>query len=66
MSGLEFVFGISVLFFLLITIIGVTSMKYDTKKLEEENKALMEQLKKARKRRAKKEYEECKCGREEK
>ena len=44
MNFLEFIFGIIVLIVAFITIIGITGMRYDTKKLEEENDKLREKL----------------------
>lgn len=46
MTGLEFIFGILVLIFVFITIVGVFGMRYDNAKLEEENEKLKEKLRK--------------------
>ena len=54
MGALEFIFGLIVLFVLFVFGIGALSMKYDTKRLTEENEKLREENKKLRARKSKK------------
>ncbi len=46
MGVLEFIFGIIVVTAVVFTVVGAVAMIYDTKKLEEENEKLREDLKK--------------------
>ena len=66
MGVLDFIFGLIVLFVILIIVIGVTAMKYDSKKLEEENLKLKEDLKKARLKKSQSEYKKVKEVKNEK
>jgi len=50
MGVLEFIFGLILLVFVCFTIIGSTVVKYDSERLERENKELKERLKKRVKR----------------
>lgn len=56
MGVLDFIFGILVLAVVFIITLGGICMHYDTKKLEQENEELRENLKKARERKLKREY----------
>lgn len=56
MGVLEFIFDILVLAVAFIVALGSICMHYDTKKLEEENEKLKNDLKKARERKTKCEY----------
>jgi len=56
MGVLDFIFGILVLAVILFIGVGAICMKWDTRKLEEENQQLRENLKKARSRVSKREY----------
>lgn len=56
MGVLDFIFGILVLVVIFIIAICIVYMHYDTKKLEEENEKLKNDLKKLRERKAKREY----------
>lgn len=56
MTILEFIFGVLVLAVILFIGVGAVCMKWDTRKLEEENQKLREDLQKARKRVLKREY----------
>ena len=56
MGVLDFIFGILVLAVILFVSVGAICMKWDTRKLEEENQKLREDLKKARERKVKREY----------
>ena len=47
MGVLEFIFGIIVVTAVVFTVVGAVAMIYDTKKLEEENEKLREDLKKS-------------------
>lgn len=58
MGVLEFVAFIITVIVIGITIIGVTSIKYDYNKIEEENEKLRTDLHKARKRKMEKEQKE--------
>lgn len=60
MNWLEFIFAILVLIVILFLGIGAICMKWDTTKLEEENKKLKEDLEKARKTVVKREYRKVK------
>ena len=56
MGVLDFIFGVLVLIVLFFIGVGAVCMKWDTRKLEEENTKLKEDLRKARERRVKREY----------
>ena len=56
MGVLDFIFGILVLAVVFIIVLGGICMHYDTKKLEQENEELRENLQKARERKLKREY----------
>lgn len=56
MGVLDFIFGVLVLAVVFIIGIGAVGMKWDTRKLEEENAKLKEDLKKAREKKIKQEY----------
>lgn len=56
MGVLDFIFGILVLAVIFIIGVGAVCMKWDTKKLEEENIKLKEELKKSREKKSKSEY----------
>lgn len=56
MGVLDFIFGILVLAVVFIIALGGICMHYDTKKLEQENEELRNNLKKARERKLKREY----------
>lgn len=53
MGALDFIFGLIVLFVIFISFIGYISIKYDTKRLTEENEKLREDLKKLRAKKSK-------------
>ena len=53
MGALDFIFGLIVLFVIFICFIGYISIKYDTKRLTEENEKLKEDLKKLRAKKSK-------------
>ncbi len=54
MGAIDFIFGLIVLFVIFISFIGYISIKYDTKRLTEENEKLKADLKKIRARKDKK------------
>ncbi len=56
MGILDFIFRILVLIVFLFIGVGAICMKWDTRKLEEENAKLKEDLKKARGRKIRREY----------
>lgn len=56
MGVLDFIFGVLVLGVIFIIALGGICMHYDTKKLEQENEELRNNLKKARERKIKREY----------
>lgn len=60
MEILDFIFAILVLSVVFIIASCTLCMHYDTKKLEEENQNLKEQLKKARMRKSSEEYKKVK------
>lgn len=60
MGILDFIFGVLVLAVVFLVAFGYIAMKYDTRKLEEENTKLKEDLKKARERKVKREYKKAK------
>lgn len=60
MGLLDFIFGVLALVVVAFLVVGVTVMKYDTKKLEQENTFLKEELSKARMRKVKREYKKAK------
>lgn len=66
MTILEFIFGILVLAVIFFIAVGYICMRFDTKKLEQENKELRNNLKKARERKVKREYKKLKIEREDK
>ena len=53
MNVLEFIFAVLVLFVLFISFVGGLGMKYDSKRLNEENEKLREELRKARLKKSK-------------
>ena len=53
MGALDFIFGLIVLFVIFISFIGYISIKYDTKRLTEENEKLREDLKKLKAKKSK-------------
>ena len=60
MNWLEFIYAVLVLIVIFFLGIGAIGMKLDTRKLEEENKKLKEDLEKARKKVVKREYRKVK------
>ena len=50
MNGLEFILGIIITIFVFVSIIGGLSIKYDSERLEKENKELKEKLSRRNKR----------------
>ena len=56
MGVLDFIFRVLVLIVLFIIGVGAICMKWDTRKLEEENTKLKEDLKKAREKKIKRKY----------
>lgn len=60
MGILEFIFGIIVVVAILFLAIAIWGIKYNYLELEEENKKLREDLRKARLRRVKNEYKNAK------
>lgn len=53
MGVLDFIFGVIVVVAVVFIMTGIIVMKYDTKKLKEENQKLFEDLAKERKRKMK-------------
>jgi len=53
MGALDFIFGLIVLFVIFVMFIGYIAIKYDTKRLNEENEKLKEDLKKLRAKKSK-------------
>lgn len=60
MTVLEFIFGVIIVIAVLFIAIAIWGIKYNYIELEEENKKLKEDLRKARSKRIKKEYKKVK------
>lgn len=60
MGVLDFIFGLIVLFVLFISFVGGLGMKYDSKRLAEENEKLRNDLRKARLKKSKEDKKDVK------